>query len=124
MKLMFLAVFFGFHLAGASSHSLFGVYRGQINPKQSCTLAILEYQENNVASFMIDQNPYIFVSLPELVNPLTQRASKIVLSSVEQGNQDTVEIVIDSKTQQIEVTTNTRGIIAKCTKAFQIRKQD
>lgn len=124
MKRLIIPLIFAGNMAWAASSPWFGVYRGQISNKQSCTLSILENKENQVVSFLIDQNPYIFVSSSELLKLLSQRTSKINLSSVEHINQDFVEIVFDPKAQQIEVTTNAQGVVAKCSKAFQIRKQD
>ena len=120
------------HLASAQTmipnrYPIFGVYRGLSNPNQSCTLAILEQRAANVAAVLIDQNPYIFVSLPQftdLIFNAASRASRMTFQSTETNRPGHVEFTLDStgKLQEAYLTIN--GATFKCSKVFQIRKQD
>tara|TARA_B110001454_G_C12723292_1_gene436317 strand:+ start:31100 stop:31483 length:384 start_codon:yes stop_codon:yes gene_type:complete len=111
-------------LAEADRNPVFGVYRGQGAGNQSCTVAILEQRPSQVVAFLIDQNPYVFVSSAKMLEQLQSRSLKIKLNSVERDFKDRVEITFDQRTKLMEVSTITGNITAKCRKAFQIRKQD
>ena len=81
--------------ADVDRNPVFGVYRGQGAGNQSCTVAILEQRPSQVVAFLIDQNPYVFVSSVKLLEQLQINSLKVNLSSVERDFKDQVEISID-----------------------------
>lgn len=103
---------------------IFGVYRGLSAPTVSCTLAIIEQRPVQGAAVLIDQNPYLYVSTSELMAMISGNSRGMTLNSMEANRQGTVEFVLDAKKNVTEVRTVFSGQTAKCSKVFQIRRQD
>ena len=107
-----------------SHNPIFGVYRGLSTPIQSCTVSILEQSAFQMASVLIDQNPYLFVSSTQLLNFVSSNSLKVTLLSSEANRPGNVILFFDSKNKLTDVFTTSDGVTAHCSQIYQIKKQN